>query len=298
VNDALPVSELCDPAYPFWQRLQELGWNAGQNMVMECRSAEGDSDRMPAIMAELVDLPVDLIFAIGTPSAKAALNATRSIPIVGTILWNPVENGLAASLAHPGGNFTGFTAGVDFNIDGKYLQLLKQTVPRIKRVAVLTLDGSSSLYSAPPITPELTEAARQLELELYPVMAGDSEESERVLATIRSANPDALRVYDIPFTRPNHRQLIEFALQNRLPSFTEIVNLVDNGFMMGYGTSYDTFFRSAADYVDKILKGARPGDMPIQQPTKFDLILNNKTAQAIGVEFPYDILIQATQVIE
>jgi putative ABC transport system substrate-binding protein len=134
-------------------------------MVIERRSAEGDISRLPAIMTGLVDLPVDVIFAIGSPAAKAAVDTTRTIPIVGAPVYNPLEQGLAASLAHPDGNFTGFTAVVDYNIDGKYLQLLKQAVPQIKRVAVLTLNGASSLYSAPPVTPELTEAARQLKLE-------------------------------------------------------------------------------------------------------------------------------------
>jgi putative ABC transport system substrate-binding protein len=281
----------------FLQQLRELGWIEGQNIHIERRSAEGQADRLPAIMAELVDLPIDVIFAVGSPTSKAAVNTIRTIPIVGAPIYNPVEQGLAASLAHPGGNFTGFTAVVDFNIDGKFLQLLKQAVPAIKRVGVLTHSGPP-IYSEPPITPELTEATRQLNIELQPVMADKPEELEDVLATLRSDGPDALLLYDTPFNFANRQPLIEFALQNRLPSFTERVELVDDGFMMGYGTNSVALFRGAAGYVDRILKGSRPGDLPIQQPTRFDLILNKKTAKAIGVEFPYDILIQATRVIE
>lgn len=303
VHPDVPLNELLGPEpiaerpRVFLQRLRDLDYVEGENIIIERRSAEGDVERLPGIMAELAGLPVDLIVALGDVTVRAALQATQTISVVGIVFWNPVESGLAASLGRPGGNFTGFATVVDFRIDGKLLQLLTEAAPGVKRVAVLTgSEPQSSLAPTPPITPELAEAARKLGVELLHFPAGESEQLANAFAAIGRAKPDALLMFMGTYSVRD--RIAEFALQNHLPSIAEHLAYVDEGVMMAYAADFNDLARGGADYVDKILKGAKPGDLPIQQPTRFYLAVNQKTLAALGITLPPSLMIRVDRVIE
>jgi putative ABC transport system substrate-binding protein len=279
----------------FRQGLRELGWVEGQNIVVEYRWAEGRLDRLPDLAAELVRLRVDVIVASPTPGALAAKSATRTIPIVAVSLTHPVELGLVASLARPGGNVTGLSYSVGADIFGKDLELLKEVAPRVRRVAVLSNTDSP----ARPLTiKNVNAAARSLGLQLQLVEARGPEGFDGAFAAMAKERAGALLVVQDPAFIPHRARLIDLAAKNRLPSiFTQRAD-AEAGGLMSYGPSLSDLYRRAGTYVDKILKGAKPGDLPIEQPAKFELIVNLKTARALGLTIPQSLLQRADQVIE
>jgi putative tryptophan/tyrosine transport system substrate-binding protein len=284
------------PLEAFRQGLRELGWVEGQNIVIEYRYAEGRPDRLPGLADELVRLKVDVIVASPTPAALAARNATRTIPIVGMSLTEPVAVGLVASLARPGGNVTGVAYGFDTDIFGKQLELLKEVIPKVRRVAILSNPGSSP--TQPLIMSSVEGAARSLGLQLQLLEARGPGEFDGAFAVMAKERAGALLVTGGPVFFLHRARLAELAVKNRLPSMSTQGQWVEAGGLMSYGPSFPDLYRRAATYVDKILKGARPADLPIEQPTKFELVINLKTAQALGLTIPRSLLQRADQVIE
>jgi len=276
------------------QGLRDLGWVEGQNIVIEFRSSD-QFDRLPALATELVRLQVDVIVATPTPGALAAKNATATIPIVGISLTDPVGLGLIPSLARPGGNVTGVSYSVGADIFGKDLELLREAIPKVRRVAVLSNpDGPSQ----PLILNNITTAARSLELQLLPVGARGPGDFDRAFATLTKERVGALFVVTDPTYIAHRARLVGLATRNRLPSmFTQRAD-VEAGGLMSYGPNFPDMYRRAAIYVDKILKGAKPADLPVEQPTKFELIINAKTAKALGLTIPQSILTRADQIIQ
>ncbi|HEY3029666.1 MAG TPA: ABC transporter substrate-binding protein [Bradyrhizobium sp.] len=287
-------------AYPplqavFQQGLRALGWVEGQNYEINRRFAEGQYDALPRLADELVGLGVDAIVASPTPAALAAKNATATIPIVGIGFDNPVENGLVASLARPGGNVTGLSYGVGPEIFGKDIELLRAMVAELRRVAVLS--NPAGLNHALMIS-NVKSAARALGVELLLLEASGPGEFDRAFAAMAGERVGALFVFGDPMFGVHRARIAELAVQYRLPSMHTNRLHVEAGGLMCYGPSFSDLWRRAAAYVDKILKGARPADLPVEQPTKFELIINLRTARAIGVEIPQSMLLRADEVIE
>jgi len=277
--------------------LRELGYIEGQNIAIEYRYAEGRPDRAPELAAELVRLKVDLILvAGGVLPIRAAKNVTKTIPIVITGQGlDPVEAGLVDSLARPGGNITGLTA-LARELGGKRLELLKEIVPKLARVAVLydpAIPGT-----AHEVKELLPADARALKLTIQPWEIRAVDDFEKVFAALNKQRPDGL--YSLgagPVMRPNQKRIVDFALKSRLPSVGNR-ETVEAGGLMSYGADLADGYRRVAIYVDKILKGAKPGDLPIEQPTKFELVINLKTANQIGVTIPQSMLYRADKVIK
>jgi putative tryptophan/tyrosine transport system substrate-binding protein len=279
----------------FKHGLRDLGWVEGQNIVIEYRSAEGQFDRLPALAAELVRLKVDVIVATPTPGALAAKSATGTTSIVGVSLTDPVGLGLIPSLARPGGNVTGVSYSVGADIFGKDLELLREAVPGVRRVAVLSNpDGPSQ-----PLTMKnITAAAGSLGLQLLPVGARGSGELNGAFATMARERAEALFVVTDPAYIAHRARLADLATKNWLPSmFTQRAD-AEAGALMSYGPSFTAMYQRAAYYVDKILKGAKPADLPVEQPTKFELVINLKTAKALGLTIPPSLLARADEVIQ
>jgi putative ABC transport system substrate-binding protein len=277
--------------------LRERGYVEGQNIAFEYRYAEGKLDRQPELAAELVRLKVDIIVVPGTGQARAAKNATKTIPIVMTGLGaDPVEEGLIESLAHPGGNVTGVT-NLGRELGGKRLELLKEVVPKLARVAVL-------YDPANPVTVLETKevlrvAARALEVTVRSWEVRAADDFERVFAALRKERPDGLYVAGGgPLLNVNRKRIADFALKSRLPSMYQSKEAVDAGGLMSYGVNLADSYRRVAYYVDRILKGAKPADLPIEQPTKFELVINLKTAKQIGLTIPQRVLGRADKVIK
>jgi putative tryptophan/tyrosine transport system substrate-binding protein len=287
-------------AYPplqavFQQGLRALGWVEGQNYEINRRFAEGQYDALPRLADELVGLGVDAIVASPTPAALAAKNATATIPIVGIGFDNPVENGLVASLARPGGNVTGLSYGVGPEIFGKDIELLRAMVAELRRVAVLS--NPAGLNHALMIS-NVKSAARALGVELLLLEASGPGEFDRAFAAMAGERVGTLFVFGDPMFGVHRARIAELAVQYRLPSMHTNRLHVEAGGLMCYGPSFSDLWRRAAASVDKILKGARPADLPVEQPTKFELIINLRTARAIGVEIPQSMLLRADEVIE
>ena len=279
----------------FRQGLHELGWVEGRNVVIEYRWAEGRLDRLPDLAAELLRLNVDVIVASPTPGALAAKNATGTVPIVALSLTHPVELGLVASLARPGGNVTGVSYSVGADIFGKDLELLKEVVPRVRRVAVLSNPDSP----ARPLTiRNIKDAARSLGLHLQLLEARGPEGFDSAFAAMAKERVGALLVVQDPAFIPHRARLVDLAAKNRLPSIFTQREDAEAGGLMSYGPSLSDLYRRAGSYVDKILKGAKPGDLPVQQPEKFELVINLKTAKALGLTIPQSVLTRADRVIE
>jgi putative tryptophan/tyrosine transport system substrate-binding protein len=276
------------------QGLSELGWIDGQNLAFELRFAEGNLDRLPQLADELVRAKVDVIVTGSSPGASAAKDATSTIPIVMVTTGNPVQGGLVASLARPGGNVTGVTAlGQVLNV--KRLELLKEAVPEVKRVAVLT--NPASPYTE-PFLQESEAAAHALGVEVRVADAREPDELERAFQAIVKERADALMVLSDPMFITRRRQIVELAAKNRLPSMFGERGSVHAGGLMFYGANLPDMYRRAATYVDKILKGTKPADLPVEQPTTFELVINLKTAKALGLELPWFLQQRADEVIE
>ena len=284
------------PLEAFRQGLRELGWVEGKNIVIEYRYAEGRIDRLPGLAEELVRLKVDIIVASPTPSALAARDASRTIPIVGLSLTEPVALGLVASLALPGGNVTGVTYAVDTDIFGKQLELLKEVVPKVRRVAVLSNPTGSPAY---PLTmSNVKAAARSLGLQLQLHEAREPGEIAGAFVAMAKERAVALLVFGDPMFFVHRGRIADLALKNRLPSMSTQWQWVEAGGLMAYGPSFPDLWRRAATYVDKILKGAKPADLPVEQPAKFELVINLKTAKALGLTIPPSLLQRADEVIQ
>jgi putative ABC transport system substrate-binding protein len=276
--------------------LRELGYIEGQNIAFEYRYVEGKHERDPELAAELVGLKVDVIVvAGGAVVIRAAKNATKTIPIVMAGRGvDPVEAGLVDSLARPGGNVTGLT-NLGPELGGKRLELLKEAVPKVARVAVLYDPAStSSVLSVKEVLPV---SARALKLTLQPWEIRAADGFEKVFATLNKQRPDGLYVLGGPLMNANQKRTVGFALKSRLPSMYYNREGVVAGGLMYYGADEADIYRRVAYYVDKILKGAKPADLPVEQPTKFELVINLKTAKQIGVTIPPNVLARADRVI-
>ena len=280
-------------AQAFRQGLQDAGYVEGRDVVIEWRSAKGDYARIPELVAELVQRKVDVIVVVTTFAALAVKRATSTIPIVMASVADPVGDGLVASLAHPGGNVTGLSL-MTIELSAKRLQLLKEAVPRASRVAVLW--NPDTLWH-PKAVLDLKAVAPSLSIELSSVGARTPEELSAAFSAVSRVHGQALYVLDDPQFAAHRTTLLQLASKARLPTIYGMREFVDEGGLMSYGASLRDLYRRSAGYVDKILKGAKPGDLPIEQPTKFELVVNLKSARALGLTIPESILLQADEVI-
>ena len=279
--------------------LRERGWIEGQNLVIEWRYAEAKYDRLPDLAAELVQLKPDLLMARGGPGATAAKRATATIPIVMYNTSNPVGIGLVQSLARPGGNVTGLSDDQDPEIIGKRLQLLKEVAPTLSKVAVLTRVPPSAVVPALSAMENAREAAtKALGLQSRFMNLQGPDDIDKAFAVVLREGFGALDVTYVPVTWTNRRQILDLAARHRLPAIYQHRTYAVDGGLMTYGEDEREVPQRLAVYVDKVLRGAKPADLPIQQPTKFDLVVNLKTAKAMGLTFPQSVLLRADEVIQ
>ena len=276
------------------QGLRELGYVEGKNLLLEYRYAEGNVARFPALAAELVQLNVDLIVATGHPMALAAKNATTTIPIVMTVPTDPVATGLVESLARPGGNITGLT-NLTIETAGKQLELFKATVPTLVRVAVL-YDAANPVNTLHAQAVQTAGQALGLTVQLWEVRGPD--DFERVFAALRQERPDGLYVPGGPLMRTNEKRILDFALKSGLPAMHEGSASVEAGGLISYAADPVDQYRRLASYVDKTLKGTKPAELPVEKPRKFELVLNLKTAQQLGLTVALEVLSRADKVIK
>ena len=277
----------------FFLGLRELGYVEGQNITIERRFSEGRAERFPQLATELVQLKVEVIVVTVTPAALAAKKATRTIPIVMLGTGDPVANGLVASLARPGGNITGLSL-LAAELGGKRLQLLKEVLPRLSGVAVLW--NVANPYTILEVR-ETEIAARALGIQIQSLGIREADEFESAFREAATGRAGALIVVGDGLTIFHRARIVELAARHQLPAMYGFREFVDTGGLMGYGANLPDMYRRGATYVDKILKGAKPGDLPIQQPTKFELVVNLKTAKALGLTIPQSIFIRADEVI-
>ncbi len=278
----------------FHDGLRDHGWVPGRNLLIEYRFADDKPDRLAALVQDLVRLKLDAIFVPTRPALPAVRTATATIPIVFVSLGDPVAEGWVASLARPGGNLTG-VAGLSPDLAGKRLELLRELAPSLSKVAVLWNPANSAEELAVKVT---ETAARSLGMSLVVEHAGSPGEFHRAIAAIAQSDAKSIVVLPDPMFLANREQLVELIRQSRLPAIYMETGFVAAGGLISYGPNFTELFRRAAAYVDKILKGAKPGDLPVEQPTKFELVINLKTANAIGVTVPTSILLRASEVIE
>jgi len=281
----------------FLQGLRDLGYVEGRNVVIESRSAEGKLERLPALAAELVALNVEVILAGGTPQALAAKQATRTLPIVFAGVADPVTSGLVTSLARPDGNITGLSS-LALELVGKCLEQLTQAVPGVSRVAVLWHPGALGERTEKDMLKGAEVAAQALGVRLQFVEVRGPADFDRAFSDMTRARAGALTVLTSNMFVTERRRLVDLAAKNRLPAVYPYREFVDAGGLMAYGSDLADLFRRAATNVDKILKGAKPGDLPVEQPTKFELVINLKTAKALGLTIPQSLLQRADAVIQ
>jgi len=281
----------------FRRVLRERGYEEGRNLAIEFRVAEGTVERLPALAIELVALGPDIIVAGPTPTARAAQQATRTIPIVAFSMQDPVGDGLVASLSRPGGNLTGLTF-LGPELVPKCLSLLKEAVPRATRIAALWHPASIAEATARTLFEQAGKAARILGVQLQPVALRDGADFDRAFATMARDRADALLVLPSPVLFGSRRRIVELAAARKLPSMTNAREYVDAGGLFSYGASIADLYRRGARYVEKVLKGAKPADLPVEQPTRFELVINMKTASALGLAIPRSVLLRADEVIE
>ena len=296
VSHPLPVSPEPPTLRAFRQGLRELGYVEGKDVIVETRSSEGREVRLPELVAEMIRLKVDVLVVGGTSSTLAAKRATTTVPIVFASVIDPVAPGLVASLARPGGNITGVTfwvGGVGFA--GKWVELLKAAAPGISHVAVLSNSGNPQ--TAPQVQ-EIQAAARTLKMKVDLLEATNAADLESALAAIGASGAHGIIVAGDPFFTANRAKLAQFAAEKRLPAVYFNKTFADAGGLMAYGVSLEDSYRKAATYVDKILKGAKPADLPVEQPTKFELVINLKAAKALGITIPQSLLFRADHIIE
>ena len=282
------------PWEAFRRGLRDLGYVGGRNLTMESRWSEGRTERLPALAIELVQLRVDVIVASGTQAVRAAKQATSTIPIVMAVSAHPDKIGLVESLARPGGNVTGLD-NVGPDLKGKQLQLLKEVAPKVSRVAVLW--NPANLVETFGFK-EMVAAAAVIGVEIQSIDVRTPDDYLAAFATVTASRADALYAFGNPVNFKNRQLIADFALKSRLPSIYEERLFVESGGLMSYAPSFTDLFRRAATYVDKILKGAKPADLPVEQPTKYELLINLKTAKALGLTIPPSVLGRVDQVIE
>ena len=282
------------PNTSFFDRMRELGYIEGRTVAYERRFADGRIDDLPTLAAQLMTTKPDVIFAPVTPAALAARQATQTIPIVFAVSADPVGAGLVTSLRQPGGNVTGLSS-MNTELVAKRMQLLKDAAPRISRVA---------LFWNPDNVPDrqqlnaLSEVAPKLGLAVIPIVVRTADDYELGFADARAKNADALMIIPSPLTIQSRRKILDFAVRGRLPTIDAEDRGARIGALMSYGPSWGASFRQAAELVDRILKGARPRDLPVEQPTKFELVINLKTAKALGLTIPQSLLLRADEIIQ
>ena len=281
----------------FRQGLRQLGYTEGRNIAIEYRGADGRIERFPNLAAELVRLEVDLIFAANTRAALAARQATSTIPIVSAVMGDPVEDGLVASLAQPGGNITGLTFLAP-ELTAKRMQLLKDALPNVSRVAALWHPGAYGERTMDDMLKATESAARTLGVQLHLIEVRAAEELGRAFSTMMKERAEALFLFPSPMLFLARRRIVELAATHRLPSVTQAREFVELGGLIAYGANINDLFRRSTVYVDKILKGAKPADLPVEQPTRFELVINLKTAKTLGIDLPLGLMIRADEMIE
>jgi len=279
---------------PFREGMRNLGYREGQNVLIEYRWAEGKYGRFPELIRELVDLKVDVIVTAGTPASLAVKKTAPSTPLVMIAVGDPVGTGLIGSLARPGGNVTGLTS-IAADLEGKRLELLREATPHVSYVAVLWNPASPFQVRAEK---EVHAAADELRIKVLSLGVEAQEQFEPAFDRIRKERPGALNALADRLFLHNRQRIMDFALQNRLPGVHAYVELVEAGGLMSYGPSYPGMHRRAAYYVDRILKGTKPSDLPVEQPSQFELVINLKTAKQIGVTIPPNVLARASKVIK
>jgi putative ABC transport system substrate-binding protein len=289
-----PTSSVPDVYSAFPQGMRELGYVEGKNFVIEWRFADGKFERLPGLAAELVQMKVDVIVAAGTVATEVAQRATTTIPIVIAASVDPVGSGFVKSLARPGGNITGLSlATSDFS--PKHLELLMTVVPKLSRVAVLVSPDNSA---HPGVLKSIQATAQKLGVQVLPVSAPTPDDIERGFAMMKRERAEAVIVAADAFFVLQRRQIVELALKHRLASMATNREYAAAGGLMSYGQNVADFYRRAATFVDKILKGAKPGELPIEQPAIFELVINRKTAKTLGIAIPQELLLRADRVIE
>jgi putative tryptophan/tyrosine transport system substrate-binding protein len=301
VASALSTLAGPEPSHPgfraFVQDLRKFGYVEGQNLVIERRSAEGRFERLPDLAAELVRLKMDVIVASGGSAVRAVKQATTMIPIVMAPAGDPLGDGLVTSLARPGGNITGLSSNVDYSIEGKRLELLKEVLPRMARVGFIVQTPTTGRAIATEYKDSIA-AAQALRVALVFATFDRPDQFPDAFTTLARAPVDALLIDDSSLIYANGRLIADLAAKHRLPAMYGFRQNVEAGGLMAYGANVTDLTRRAAGYVDKILKGAKPGDLPIEQPTKFDLVINLKTAKALGLTIPPSVLARADELIQ
>ena len=278
----------------FMRAMRELGYIEGKNVTYEPRYANGDLARLSVLATELAGQSFDVIVVSNSLAAEAAAKATRTIPIVFNSVADPIASGLAASLARPGGNVTGIS-NITIELAGKQLQLLKETFPKISRVAVF-VDSTTSMAAA--YFGEAERAAKALGVQVLSAEVRSGDDVEKNVVALRKWRADSIFVLNTPTNFNNRKLLVQIAEKTRLPAIYGTDSCAESGGLISYGSNDKTRFQQAARFVDKILKGAKPADLPIEQPTKFELVVNLKTAKALGITIPQAVLVRADRVIE
>ena len=279
---------------PFREGLRDLGYVEGRNIVIEYRWAEGNYERFPSLIAELLSLKVDVIVTAGTPAALAVQRTAATVPLVMVAVGDPVGSGLVASLAVPGGNSTGLTS-IAPDLEGKRLELLREIVPKLSHVSILYNPANPFHVTA---NNEVRAAAKVLSVKIHSVGVQATAELDRAFEAITSERPDAFIMLADRVFLHNRARIVEFAARNHLPAAYAYRELVEAGGLLSFGPNYADMHRRAAAYVDKILKGAKPGDLPVELPTKFELVINVKTARVLGLTIPQSVLLRANELLQ
>ena len=292
ILETIPAAQNAANLDALREGLRGLGYVEGQNLVIEYRSADGRAERFLDLASELVRLKVDLIVTRGTPAVQAAQKATRTIPVVMAAMGAPLV--VVASLAHPGGNVTGMTT-FSAELIGKRIELLKELVPNLSRLALLHNIGNPM---SPPEWEETKVAARSLDLQVVLLDVRDEEDLRRAFQVAVQQHVDALLIGLDALTQAHQQTIVEFAARNKLPAIHPSRDFVEIGGLMAYAVNYPNLYFRAASFIDKIFRGARPAELPVEQPTKFELVINLKTANALGITIPESILLRADELIE
>ena len=287
-----PFDKRNEPA--FWDRLRELGWIRGENFLVEDASAEGHIERLPSLMNAILARKVDILVVAGTPAAIAAKNATRTIPIVDVVMGDPVGTGVVSSLARPGSNLTGLSMGWGDDLAGKWLELLQQAIPRLSSLAVIA-DPTHAMNRRQAKRVQAIAPARGIKVRI--VDARGPETLDRAFEQA-ARTAQAVLVLDDPNLIAQEERVVGLAAKHRLPDMHVQRDFVDAGGLMSYAPDYSVMFRHAAEYVDKILRGAKPGELPIEEPTKFELVINLRTANALGLRIPETLLLRVDEVLK
>ena len=286
-----------NPNMDVFPGLRELGWVEGQNLVIEHRWAAGQEEKLPALATELVRLKVDIIVTSTTLATQAAKHATTTIPIVFTFVADPVGSGLVASLARPGRNITGVTT-LSAGLVAKRMELLKAMAPEARRMAILWQPGGVGEETAQNMRQEIDVAAQAMKVQVRFIEARRPEDLERAFASMREARVGALLVFPSSMAFEARQRVVEHVTKSRLPTMFPWREGAEAGGLASYSTNFPDMFRRAAAYVDKILKGAKPADLPVEQPTKFELVINLKTAKTLGLTIPPSLLARADEIIQ